>query len=240
MDVYPAIDLLDGRPVRLRQGRFDEVSRFGDDPVALAQAFASAGATWLHVVDLDGARAGGWHHLDAVAAITAAVKLSVQAGGGVRTSADIEAALERGVSRVIVGTAAVDSPATFTQWARRFGDHLVVSLDTRDGRVASRGWTEESTDSLASAATALCAAGARRFIHTNIAKDGTLEGVDLSGLRELQLLGRPVIVAGGIASYADLVRARDAGAEGTIVGRALLDGTLDLRQALQVATGARS
>lgn len=239
MDLYPAIDLLAGRPVRLRQGRFDEVTRFGDDAVALARTFVAGGARWLHVVDLDGARDGGWRNLDLIAAITSAVRLSVQAGGGVRMAADIEAALERGVTRVIVGTAAVDSPATFAPWAHRFGDHLAVSLDTRDGAVATRGWTDEATASLLSVAQALCAAGARRFVHTNIVRDGTLDGVDLSVFRQLQPLGRPVIVAGGIASYADIVSARDAGAEGAIVGRAVLDGTIDLTQAIGVAAGAR-
>jgi phosphoribosylformimino-5-aminoimidazole carboxamide ribotide isomerase len=236
MDLYPAIDLLAGGPVRLHQGRFDEVTRFGDDAVALARAFASGGAAWLHIVDLDGARDGGWRNLDLIASIASAVDISIQAGGGVRAAADIEAALERGVTRVVVGTAAVESPATFAPWARRFGDHVAVSLDTRDGTVATRGWTDDSPASLPSVAKALCDAGARRFIHTNITRDGTLEGVDLSGFRQLQPLGRPVIVAGGIASYADLDSVRDAGAEGAIVGRALLDGTLELRQALRVAT----
>lgn len=240
MEIYPAIDLLEGQPVRLRQGRYDDVRRFGDDALTMARAFTAAGARWLHVADLDGARQGCWRNLDTIGRIASAAMISIQAGGGVRAVEDIEAALERGVTRVIVGTAAVDSPATFAIWARRFGDHVAVSLDTRDGTLAVRGWTDESASSLSDMAEALCAAGARRFIHTSIVKDGTLEGVDLDGLRQLLPFGRPVIVAGGVATYDDVERARDAGAEGVIIGRALLDGTLALPKVLAVAARSRA
>jgi len=237
MKVLPAIDLLDGRPVRLRQGDFEQVTRFDDDAVALARRFDAAGAEWLHVVDLDGARAGRWRNLEVIARLVAATSLPVQAGGGVRETGDIEAALELGVARVVVGTAAVASPAVFERWATRYGDRIAVSLDVRGERLAVQGWTAESPDSLLTVASALKAAGAQRFIHTNVSRDGTLGGVDLAGLQQLMPLGLPVIVAGGIAGLDDVRALRDAGAEGAIIGRALLDGSLDLVDVLRVAAG---
>lgn len=239
MLILPAIDLLDGRPVRLRQGDFDRVTRFGDDAVALARQWVDLGAEWLHVVDLDGARSGRWRNLPLIAEIASAVPVPVQAGGGARTMGDVEAALAVGVARVIIGTAAIESPSTFPPWASRFGDRLAVSLDVRGESLAARGWTAETGGGLLPVAQALRAAGAARFIHTNVQHDGTLHGVDLSGLQTLTPLGLPVIVAGGIAGIADLEALRDAGAEGAIIGRALLDGSLDLADALRVAAGPR-
>jgi phosphoribosylformimino-5-aminoimidazole carboxamide ribotide isomerase len=235
MKVLPAIDLLDGQPVRLRQGDFDQVTRFGDDAVTLARRFEAGGAQWLHVVDLDGARSGRWRNLEVIAPVVAAVSVPVQAGGGIREMRDVEAALEVGVARVVVGTAAIASPAGFEGWARRFGDRVAVSLDVRGDRLAVQGWTAESAESLLTVAQQLKAAGVRRFIHTNVRADGTLGGVDLAGLQSLEPLGLPVIVAGGIASLDDVRALRDAGAEGAIIGRALLDGTLDLGEALRAA-----
>jgi len=235
MKVLPAIDLLGGRPVRLRQGDFDQVLRFGDDAVALARRFAATGAEWLHLVDLDGARHGGWRNLEIIARIVAAVSVPVQAGGGARELRDVDAALEVGVARVVLGTAAIASPTTFGRWAGRYGDRLAVSLDARGDRLAVQGWTAESSSDLLTVARQLKAAGARRFIHTNVRRDGTLGGVDLAGLRGLGPLGLPVLVAGGIASVDDVRAVRDAGAEGAIIGRALLDGTLDLDEALRAA-----
>jgi phosphoribosylformimino-5-aminoimidazole carboxamide ribotide isomerase len=235
MLILPAIDLLDGRPVRLRQGDFDQVTRFGDDAVALARRWVDAGAAWLHLVDLDGARSGQWRNLPLIAEIASAVRVPVQAGGGAREMGDVEAALAVGVARVVVGTAAIESPATFQPWAARFGQRLAVSLDVRGETLAVRGWTAQSGRSLLAVAQALRAAGAARFIHTNVEHDGTLHGVDLDGLQTLTPLGLPVIVAGGIASIADLHALRDGGAEGAIIGHALLDGSLDLADALRVA-----
>ncbi len=239
MLILPAIDLLDGRPVRLRQGDFERVTRFGDDAVALARRWVDAGAEWLHVVDLDGARDGRWRNLRVIAEIASAVPVPVQAGGGAREMGDVEAALEVGVARVVVGTSAIESPSTFEPWASRFGDQLAVSLDVRGETIAVRGWTGQTPGGLLAVAQALRAAGAVRFIHTNIRNDGTLDGVDLNGLQTLKPLGLPVIVAGGIAGVDDLEALRDAGAEGAIIGRALLDGSLDLRDALRVAAGGR-
>jgi phosphoribosylformimino-5-aminoimidazole carboxamide ribotide isomerase len=239
MLILPAIDLLDGRPVRLRQGDFDRVTRFGDDAVVLARRWVDAGATWLHVVDLDGARSGQWRNLALIAEIASAVRVPVQAGGGAREMGDVEAALALGVARVVVGTAAIESPSMFKSWAARFGQRIAVSLDVRGETLAVRGWTAQSGGGLLAVAQALRAAGAVRFIHTNVQHDGTLDGVDLTGLQALAPLCLPVIVAGGIAGIADLEALRDAGAEGAIIGRALLDGSLDLWDALRVAGDPR-
>jgi phosphoribosylformimino-5-aminoimidazole carboxamide ribotide isomerase len=230
--IIPAIDLLGGRAVRLEQGDFARVTDFGPDPIALARGFAAAGAPWLHVVDLDGARLGHWCHLDVIAQVVAAVGVPVQAGGGARDLSQVEAALERGVARVIVGTAATESLATAASWAARFGPRLVFSLDTRDRRVLTQGWLSESAQDPVAMAEKLRDAGACRFIHTDTVRDGTLRGPDLSGLTALLPLGVPVLVAGGVATYADLEAIRDAGAEGAIVGRALLEGEIELGPAL--------
>jgi phosphoribosylformimino-5-aminoimidazole carboxamide ribotide isomerase len=239
MLILPAIDLLDGRPVRLRQGDFDRVSRFGDDAVALARRWVDIGAAWLHVVDLDGARTGQWRNLPLIAEIASAVGVPIQAGGGAREMGDVEAALTVGVARVVVGTAAIESPSTFQRWAARFGQRLAVSLDARGEALAVRGWTASSGGGLLEVAQALREAGAARYIHTNVQRDGTLHGVDLGGLQTLMPLGLPVIVGGGIAGIADLEALRDAGAEGAIIGRALLDRSLDLADALRVAAEPR-
>ena len=236
MLIIPAIDLLGGRAVRLEQGDFGRVTDFGPDPIALARGFAEAGATWLHVVDLDGARLGRWCHLDVIAQIAAA-GVPVQAGGGARDLAQVEAALERGVARVIVGTAATESLARTASWAARFGPRLIFSLDTRDRRVLTQGWRNESAEEAVGLAQKLRDLGARRFIHTDTVRDGTLRGPDLSGLSALLPLGVPVLVAGGVATYADLEAIRDAGAEGAIVGRALLEGKIELGPALATAKG---
>jgi phosphoribosylformimino-5-aminoimidazole carboxamide ribotide isomerase len=232
MLIIPAIDLLGGRAVRLEQGDFARVTDFGPDPIALARGFADAGAPWLHVVDLDGARLGHWCHLDVIAQIVAAAGVPVQAGGGARDLAQVEAALERGVARVIVGTAATESRAVAATWAARFGPRLVFSLDTRDRRVLTQGWLSESAQDPVAMAEKLRDAGACRFIHTDTVRDGTMRGPDLSGLSALLPLGVPVLVAGGVATYADLEAIRDAGAEGAIVGRALLEGKIELGPAL--------
>jgi len=235
MLIIPAIDLLGGRAVRLEQGDFTRVTDFGPDPIALARGFAEAGATWLHVVDLDGARLGRWCHLDVIAEIAAAAGVPVQAGGGARDLAQIEAALERGVTRVIVGTAATESLARTASWVARFGPRLIFSLDTRDRRVLTRGWRNASAEDPVGLAEKLRDLGAGRFIHTDTVRDGTLRGPDLSGLTALLPLGVPVLVAGGVATYPDLEAIRDAGAEGAIVGRALLEGKIELGPALTIA-----
>ncbi len=238
MLIFPAIDLIGGRAVRLAQGNFQRMTDFGPDPLRIALGYLEAGASWLHVVDLDGARAGGWRNLEVIARIAAAAPIPVQAGGGARNRGQIAAALDHGIARVIIGTAAVESVDRVAEWAAAFGDRLAVSLDARDGYVMARGWTAGSPMNVLALADALKANGVARFIYTEIQRDGMLAGVDLDGLRKLLPLGVPVIVAGGVHSYADIEQLRDAGAEGAIIGRAFLEDRLDVREAVRIA-GAR-
>ncbi|MGH7903015.1 MAG: HisA/HisF-related TIM barrel protein [Candidatus Dormibacteraceae bacterium] len=238
MELIPAIDLIEGRVVRLFQGDLTRVTVYPAEPVALALSLVAGGATRLHVIDLEGAFAGGWRNLDAIRAIAAAVTVPIQAGGGARDLVRIRAALAAGVDRVIVGTAAVESVEKVKGWAAELGPSLVVSLDSRGGEVLSQGWRAAGHGSLLPLATELRAAGVQRLVHTDIRRDGTLRGADLAGLRELRPLGLPVLVAGGVTTYRDLEVLREEGAEGAIVGRALLEGRLALERGLAVAAGA--
>lgn len=220
----------------MEQGDFGRVTEFSPDPIDLARRYAAAGAAWLHVVDLDGAKAGRWQNLELIARITTAVSVPVQAGGGARTPALVQAALDRGVARVIVGSAAAaGSAGDLGDFIIQFGPQLVFSLDTRNGKVVTDGWQTASAIDLRTLARRLVDAGASRLIHTETSRDGMLRGVNLLGLRALLPLGVPVLVAGGVATYRDLEQIRDAGAEGAIVGRALLDGKIEFHRALAIA-----
>jgi phosphoribosylformimino-5-aminoimidazole carboxamide ribotide isomerase len=235
-EVIPAIDLRGGRPVRLYQGDYARETVYGNDPVAVARAWADGGAPRLHVVDLDGARAGEPRHLAALAAIAAAVAIPVEFGGGIRTRAAAEAALAAGAERVIVGTAAIEDPALARELAATLGPRLVLGIDARDGLVATRGWLEGS----GVAATALVAQaadwGIQRIIFTDIARDGTLTEPNYASLEVvIAAAAMPVIASGGVAQVEHLRRLRALGAEGAIVGKALYDGAVRLDEALAAA-----
>ena len=233
MTIYPAIDLLEDRAVRLRQGDPSRLTRFGDDPVAVARGWVDQGAAWLHVVDLDGALSGVPRHLALIERICRSVAAPVQVGGGLRTLSDLDAVFEAGAARAILGTAALDA-AVLGAVLDRFGQRIAVALDARDGLVAIRGWRDTASLAVVDAAAALAGAGAPRFIYTNVARDGMLTGPDLDGLASLRAAARaPVVLSGGIASAADVVAAVRAGAEGVVIGRALYDGRLSLREALR-------
>lgn len=238
MIVYPAIDLMDGRAVRLRQGDAARRMEVGDDPVALARRWAADGAAWLHVVDLDGALGGAPRHLDLVQRICGAVAVPVQVGGGLRTVADLRAAFASGAARAILGTAAL-APQFLSAAVAEFGDRIAVALDAREGRVALNGWQTTSALTVLDAAARLVGAGASRLIYTDVTRDGMLAGPDLAGLAAVMDRARvPVILSGGITSLADLQAAAAAGAEGAIVGRALYDGRLSLADAVRAMAGA--
>lgn len=240
MIVYPAIDLMDGRAVRLRQGDASRRTDVGDDPVALARRWADEGAPWLHVVDLDGAREGAPRHLATIARICADVAVPVQVGGGLRTLADVRAAFGAGAVRVILGTAAMAGDLLPRALAE-FGERIAVALDVRDDRVAIEGWRSTTRVSALDAAARLTEAGAPRLIYTDVARDGMLTGPDLAGLAALiARVGVPVVLSGGVASRADVMAAAAAGAEGIIIGRALYDGRLSLADALRAAGGAQT
>ena len=234
IELYPAIDLRDGKVVRLRQGDYDAQTTYGDDPVAVATAFAGAGATWIHVVDLDAARTGSPLNRPVVAAIARAVDGSarVQTGGGVRSIGDAQSLADAGVARVVMGSAAVEQPSLVELTAKVVP--VAVGLDHRAGEVAVHGWTEDSGVQLADALGWFPSASA--FVITDIARDGTLAGPDLDGLAEAgRATSVPVIASGGVSSLADLAALRTVpGVDGVIVGTALYEGRFTVAEALEV------
>lgn len=240
-DLFPAIDLLDGRAVRLYQGDYDRGTVYNDDPVAQARAFASAGARWIHVVDLDAARSGTPRNRETIAAIAAAVDVPIQTGGGVRDEDAAEALFAAGVARVVIGTAALERPEFVRSLAARH--RVVVGLDARGRDVAVRGWEQGSGRDLLDVAAEFADAGVEALVVTEIGRDGTLEGPDLVGLGEvLSVTALPVIASGGVGSLADLralvgLRSAQRSLAGVIVGRALYEGAFTLDEALSVVAG---
>ena len=243
MEIIPAIDLLDGACVRLHQGDYDQVTRFSDDPVAQALSWQEQGATRLHLVDLDGAKRGEPVNDAAVRAITAALSIPVQLGGGVRSAERADDLLRCGLDRVILGTVAIEQPDLVTDLARRHPGKVVVGIDANGGRVATRGWIEQSDVLATDLAKQFSASGIAAIITTDIATDGTLAGPNLEALREMaQASGVPVIASGGIGSMADLLSLlplEQLGVSGVIVGRALYDGRVDLAEAIQALGSTR-
>ena len=237
-EVIPAIDLLDGRCVRLSQGRYDDATVYGEDPGAVAAQFVRQAIPRLHVVDLDGARAGAPSNAEAVRAIVeAAGDVPVQRGGGIRTLAAVADALATGVDRVILGTIALRDPELVREAAKRHPGRIVVGIDAKDGRVAVEGWLETSETRAVELAKHFEEAGVAAIVYTDISRDGMLTGPNIEATAELaDAVSIPVIVSGGVASEDDLVRsARYAGRgiAGAIVGRALYTGAVDLASALR-------
>ena len=257
MIVFPAIDLRQGKCVRLRQGRPEAETVFSDDPVAVAEHWVSRGAQWLHVVNLDGAFGqasspplsppqpwgGSSKNLWVVGEIVAAVGIPVQLGGGLRTMADIEGALESGLTRVILGTVAVKEPSLVADAVKRFGaERIVVGIDARRGQVATHGWQEVSSMAAIELALRVRGLGVERVVYTDIARDGMLSGVNVEATGELaQRTGLKVIASGGVSSLDDLRRLKEieaSGVEGVIIGQALYSGALELREAMQIGKSA--
>ena len=241
MEIIPAIDLLDGACVRLHQGDYEQVTRFSDDPVAQALSWQNQGATRLHLVDLDGAKRGEPVNDAAVRAITAALDIPVQLGGGVRSVERAQDLLGCGLDRVILGTVAIEQPELVSQLAQRYPNQIVVGIDAKEGKVATRGWIEQSDVLATDLARRLSDAGIAAIITTDIATDGTLAGPNLTALREMaEASSVPVIASGGIGCMGDLLSLlplEALGVTGIIVGRALYDGRVELAEAIQ-AIGA--
>jgi phosphoribosylformimino-5-aminoimidazole carboxamide ribotide isomerase len=242
--LFPAIDLKNGEAVRLEQGDMARATIFHRDPAEQARAFAAQGFEYLHIVDLDGAFAGRPMNAAAVERILAAVKIPVQLGGGIRDRATIDAWLDNGVRRVIIGTTAVRDPALVKAAAREFPGHIAVGLDARDGAVAVEGWAETSELSALDIARRFEDAGVAAIIYTDIARDGMLRGLNLDATIALaEAVSIPVIASGGLASIDDvraLLTPRAKRLEGAVVGRALYDGRLDAAAALQLVRAARA
>ena len=242
MILFPAIDLKDGRCVRLARGDMTAATVFNDDPAGQAQAFQAQGFRYLHLVDLNGAFAGRPVNAPAVEAILKAVAIPVQLGGGIRDLATIEAWLDRGVRRVILGTLALRNPDVVREACRRFPGSIAVGLDAREGKVAVEGWAETSALSVLEMARRYEDAGVAAIVHTDIDRDGILAGLNLLATAELaRSTSIPVIASGGLAGIADveaLLRPEHAMLEGAIAGRALYDGRLDAAAALALLSGA--
>lgn len=234
MILYPAIDLKDGNCVRLLKGEMDSATVFGENPAAQAKAFTDAGCKWLHLVDLNGAFAGRPVNAAAVEAILAAVEVPVQLGGGIRHMSTIENWLSKGVKRVILGTVAVEDPKLVREAAARYPNQIAVGIDARAGRVATRGWAEETEVMALDLARRYEDAGVAAIIYTDIDRDGAMGGPNVQATADLaRAVKIPVIASGGVSSMADLIALRDEGViAGAISGRALYDGALDLANAL--------
>ena len=241
MILFPAIDLKDGKCVRLVRGEMASATIFNDDPASQARAFAAAGFGWLHVVDLNGAVAGRSVNGAAVAAIREAVDLNIQLGGGIRDRAAIEHWLGIGIDRVVLGTAALRDPDLVRHAAAAHPYRIVVAIDARDGRVAIEGWVETADIGVLELAHRFEDCGVAAIIHTDIARDGVLGGIDAEAVAALaRQLRMPVIASGGVASLADIAALKeheDGGIAGVICGRALYDGRIDPRAALRLAAG---
>jgi len=242
MILFPAIDLKDGQCVRLRQGEMAEATVFNTDPGSQARAFEDQGFDWLHVVDLNGAFAGKPVNADAVEAILASVHVPVQLGGGIRDLETVVAWLDKGIDRVILGTAAVRDPNLVREAARDFPGCIAVGIDARDGKVAIEGWAETSEMTALDLARRFEDVGVAAIIHTDISRDGVLGGLNLDGTAELaRAVSIPVIASGGLAGIDDvrrLLEPRYRMLEGAIAGRALYDGRLDPQAALALIKAA--
>lgn len=238
MILYPAIDLKDGACVRLLRGDMAQATVYADDPAAQARAFAEAGCQWLHVVDLDGAFAGRPVNRAAIEAIVAAVEVPVQLGGGIRDLATLEAWLAAGISRVVLGTAAVRDPAFVETACAAHPGRVAVGIDARDGRAAVDGWAETSDVPALDLARRAAQVGAAAIVYTDIARDGALEGPNLAATRTIaQAVEVPVIASGGVAGLSDLAALKaleDDGVAGVIVGRAFYDGRIDPTAAIEL------
>lgn len=223
----------DGRCVRLYQGDYNQETIFSDDPLDVALKWQSMGAPRLHIVDLDGARDGELVNLEVINKIAGALLIPVQLGGGVRNIETIEKLLKLGIERVILGTAAVETPSLVAEACRRFRDSIIVGIDARDGNVATRGWLHYTGRTAADLALAMTEYGARRFIYTDISRDGTLTEPNFSAISAIiEAVKLPVIAAGGISSLHHLRMLNKLGVEGAIIGRAIYTGDIDLKQAL--------
>jgi phosphoribosylformimino-5-aminoimidazole carboxamide ribotide isomerase len=235
MEIIPAIDIRDGRCVRLYQGDYARETVFSDDPVAIARRWQDEGARRLHLVDLDGARAGRPLNEAVIIAIARAVSIPCQVGGGVRHVETVDRYLDAGLARVILGSVAVEQPPILEAALARRAEAIIAGVDARNGRVALHGWRERSPERAVDFMQRLAALGVRRFVYTDITRDGTLRGPNFAAtLRATKAVPVPVIASGGVATVEHIRRLCGIGVEGVILGRALYDGSLSLPDALAV------
>ncbi len=236
MQLWPAVDILQGRCVRLRQGDYAQQTVYDEDPVRMALHWVRQGAQQLHLVDLDGARTGQVQNASVIEQIVRQVGVPCQLGGGIRSQEAIEQWLELGVSRVVLGTRAVEDPQWLEQMARQFPEQVVLGLDAREGQVATRGWLHTSQVSAGEFLQRVQHLPLAGVVYTDIARDGTMQGPNFVAIKQLvEQVPLPVIASGGISSLEDVRRLRELGVAGCIVGRALYQGAFTLPEALQVA-----
>lgn len=229
--IYPAIDLLGGQCVRLRQGDYNQVTVYHDDPVAMARSFRDAGAAWIHVVDLDAARSGIPAHVDLIRTISRETGLLVQTGGGIRTLDHLEILLANGIARAVLGTAAVKNRPLVEEILKRYPDRVAIGIDARDGEVSIDGWTQGSGLPALEFARTMESLGAQTVIFTDIARDGMMVGSATDRVQELvEQTSLAIIASGGIGTYADIEAVRQTGAAGVIVGKAIYEGTVSLAE----------
>ncbi len=236
MQIWPAIDLRDGKCVRLRQGDYNRETIFGDDPAAMARRWVDEGAECLHLVDLDGARDGTSANRHAVAAILSAVSVPCELGGGVRDEATIRSWLDAGLARLVIGTKALKEPDWFRDMCRRHPGRLVLGLDARDGRVATDGWLDVSDVSATELAQQYAGEPLAAIVYTDIAKDGMMAGTNLPAMRAMrEAVNLPVIASGGVTTAEDVRQLAQVEMAGCIIGRALYEGTLTIAEAIMAA-----
>lgn len=235
--IYPAIDIRDGKCVRLVQGDYNQETIYNDQPTEAAKDWEAQGAEWIHLVDLDGAKAGQPVNADLIGRIARSVKVPAQIGGGIRTESDIDRLLSLGVSRVILGTAAIEDRKFVHEALRKHGERIAIGIDARNGLVATRGWLETSEVKAVDLAVQLAEYGARTFIFTDISRDGMMGGPNVEAIVELaQASGQTVIASGGVSELSDLSKLAEysgSGVGGAIVGKALYTGAIQLSEALQ-------
>ena len=241
MDILPAVDLLDGKAVRLAQGKRDQVTVYSDDPVSVAKKWAAAGVRWLHVVDLNGAFDGAYINLPLAKQIIKTCGVNVELSGGIRTQETLDEAMRVGAKRVVLGTKACEDPAFVKRAAEAYGERIAVAIDAKAGQVVSRGWVASTPLTPTKLAAEMAALGVRTFICTDVSRDGMLQGPNASLLHEVLDAARvQVIASGGIASLDDLVRLKALeahGVIGAIVGKALYEGAIDLPAAVKRLAG---
>ena len=235
MIVIPAIDLRNGKCVRLRHGDFNDETVYSDDPVAVAKKWVEEGATRLHVIDLDGAATGEPRNLSWIVRIKRETGVVIQMGGGIRTLKTAEAILSGGIDRIILGSLIVEEAGLAKDVLERYGDRVMVALDVKDGRVAIHGWKDDSGFPLEEALSIIEKLGVREVIYTNIGRDGTLEGVDLKAVSGvMEKTGLKIFASGGVSSLEDIQRLKTLGSPGCVVGKALYEGKLKLREAIRL------
>lgn len=233
MQIYPAIDIIDGKAVRLSQGSFDNVTVFKDVPTDAAKDFVDAGATYIHLVDLDGARYGKTFVIDIIKNIKEKFDIPIETGGGVRTMKDIDDRIDAGASRVIIGTAAVKNPKLVEEAVKKYGDKIAVGVDAKNGMVAISGWEEVSDISAVELCLKMKAIGITTVIYTDISKDGMMSGPNIESTKELiDKTGMNIIASGGVSRMEDVSNVADINAAGVIIGKALYNGALDLKEVI--------